>query len=60
MTTRRPKEEVQAELEQRQKRLNEEKETMVEMYTILQILLATRSIQEFRSFKRDNYHSILQ
>jgi hypothetical protein len=50
---------VQAELEQRHKRLTEEKDTMVEMFTILQILLATQSISQFQAFKRDNYRSIL-
>jgi hypothetical protein len=33
---------------------------MVEMFAVLQILLATRSINQFQTFKRDNYSSILE
>lgn len=50
MTTRKPKEEVQAELEQKHKRLTEEKNTMIEMFSILEILLATKSIPLFKVF----------
>lgn len=50
MTSRKTKEEVQAELEQKHKKLTEEKSTMIEMFSILEILLATKSIPLFKVF----------
>lgn len=42
MTSRRPKEEIQAELEAQQKKLIDERHTIVEMFKILEILLAKK------------------
>jgi hypothetical protein len=48
MASRKSKEEVQSELELKHKKLTEGKNTMIEMFRILEILLATKSIALFK------------
>jgi len=50
MTTRKSKEEVQAELESMQKQKIEQKYTIIEIYKIVEIVLANKEISLFKVF----------
>ena len=59
MTSRKTKEEVQAELEGQEKDLLAEKHLIVELFSIVQIVLAEKTIPIFKNIKYNEYFNII-